>query len=344
MEKIKQIEDYWNSTNISQSFLKKVLANDITESKKTGHAMSKGSFVDDLLCLGSEYVSEIYYILNGKFPTKMWKETIEEIYNRNPDLDFELDTDVWLPIFRELNKSKLKDENVISKMIEHQYYFDALIECQDKIMLQSEDAMKGEAVVNNFKTHPYCKHLFEQEGGFQVPLYWDFNLEYEDVKATVKCKGLVDKLNVDHNNKTIQIIDYKTTEESLSKWPRGLCRRFNVPFQLSYYYYGLNQCLDKLNLNGYTQLLPVVLIENIKYPGKPRIYSLTPQDIIQGRNGFDKIISTVVTEGIPENEIFTKYGWEDGIYKYLKSKQMGLADYDIDYHLNKGIFSLNSNT
>lgn len=339
-----EIKKYRESPALSQSFLKKVLANDVTEDKQDSVFMSRGSYADDLLTYGEDYIGEMYAVIEGSYPTPMWKNTIEYVFNNSLPVDKES----LIQAFRDTNKSKLLDDNVITGFEENWYYYEALKDSNGKPLITQEDAIKSELAVHNFKNHPFVKHIFEVEGDYQVPLYWNYTTGYyhdeQDIDVTVvECKGLLDRLNIDRVNKTVQIVDFKLTSESLYQWPRGLCRKFNVPFQLSYYHYGLNQNLHTLGLEGYKILFPAVLIENMNYPGKPRIYNLTAQDLIHGSHGYERSVSTVITEGeIHQPEIYKKKGWMEAIYIYVKSKQLDLVDYDIDYHTSKGVYELNA--
>ena len=339
MTKQEEIQYYLDSDALNQSFLKKVLANGLSPDGK-GHVLTKGSYIDDLLSFGEEYVDEIYCILDKEFPSPMWKTTIEQVYEQNIAWkDAEL-----IQAFRDNNKSKLKDENVLAGFEENKYYYEALVLADGRKLLSNEEKIKANFIVSNFYNHPYVKHMFEYEGEFQMPLYWNYVHTDEDKNTHVlSCKGLLDKLIWDNKEKWVQIVDFKMTKESLYKWPRTLARKYNVPFQLSFYQYGLMQNLEQLGFKNYQVKLPCVVLENFDYPGKPRIYKLTPQDLLHGASGYTRINSQVVTEEVViEPEAYTKYGWQDAIAKYIKCKD--LEDWDLEYHENKGIFDLNAFT
>lgn len=345
LNKIEQIKQYRETDALNQSFLKLVLANNTFKEKQDSVYMGRGNYIDDMLTFNNSILDRWYYVMDGEFPTPMWKLAIENIVTSNPTTTIG-EPEIWLPIFRESNKSKLLDENVIGQMGEYEYYWKTCKETNGRIVIQQSDHLKAVMVVSNFLSHPNVSHLMQYEGEQQVPLYWDYECHADDIVAeVVKCKGLVDRLIWDHNEKWVQIVDFKTTSEALYKWPRSLARKFDVPFQMSFYYHGLNKNLEKLGFSGYTQRLPCILIENVDYPGKPRIFNLTPQDILQGASGYKKVSSTIITDDVIETpEIYQKHGWEDAIYKYVKCKQLGLDDFDLEYHESKGIYDLNCYT
>lgn len=106
---------------------------------------------------------------------------------------------------------------------------------------------------------------------YQHPLYWKHNLKREDEIQSVTCKGLPDVIIVNHKDKTISIVDLKTTQYSDNRMYK-MKRYFR---QVAFYIEGLNSIIskydgkiDKYKVFGY--------ILNVKYTIKKeevKVYS-----------------------------------------------------------------------
>lgn len=87
-----------------------------------------------------------------------------------------------------------------------------------KVVLPTSTWELIQNIVETVKQHKLANNLlFENDYGVfdggnllvnnELPIYWDFNLDEE---TTIPCKSLLDRLIIDHKNKTIKLIDLKT--------------------------------------------------------------------------------------------------------------------------------------
>lgn len=354
-DKLQMIKDYREKDALNQSFLKKVLIND-TRPEETGGTkphFAKGNLVDCLITT-PELIDEIYYISSiPKYPTEAIKEIVDKVYESTALADYDSFDAFQLKDYGSLilelsyeYQSNWKWETKLKKIIEEGYdYWNELIVSRTRTIIPQDYYWQCQKVATSLLTHPFTKHYFEEDMfrkiKYQEPIYWT----YQDVVEgwQYNCKGLLDMLVFDEANMTVQIIDIKTTGEHLSSWKRNVARKYNYAFQLSFYYYGIMKLFPE-----YRQLNPLLLVENIDYPGKPRIFELTLEDLYVGQYGAERQKSTIIYDrdnlGNQLNvdfEVDRICGWTEAIEILHQSKQLGLTDYDISYFHNQGKSNLN---
>lgn len=348
--KTQQLIDYREAEGLSQSFLKTVIS-ESTKEFKGSVATMLGNLTDTLLCV-PECVDDLYYISDVKsYPKPQVKEVWDKYYENLvlAKSDLEIDNLPLLEVYRSISNLKSDDEKMLSNLMEGEYYFNDLVASTGKEVISQEYYIKCEMVANSLRTHESTWRFFNQQDGveiqYQVPLYWKYTDPVDG--WSYNCKGLLDMLVIDHNNKTIQNPDVKTTGDSLKTWKKKIARKHRPDFQLSYYDYGLKQWA-KEHYPDYTVINPCLLVENIDYPGKPIVYNLTDLDLSIGRYGAKKLINEILdNEELPDiseftlNEAIEIYGWQQAIEKYHKCQELGLPDFSINYHENKGIEDFN---
>lgn len=331
-KKTQELIDYRNNTAISQSELKGVLSNHIKPFKGSIASMV-GSLVD--CCLTTpECLEDWFYISNlPKYPKPQLKLVFDTYYNMlvENELEIEWDNFSLLQIFREVSNLKTGDDKVLEDLMKEEDYWNSLLEADGRVVVSQDYWNKCQLVSNSLKTNIITEFFFKQDlfkdVYFQVPIYWTY---VNEDGVEVECKGLIDILIKDEARKAIQIIDIKTTADNLITWKKNVARKHNPVFQLSYYYEGISRLFPE-----YTQLNPAIIVENVDYPGKPRVFHLSDTDLIQGRHGCTRIRNTIITEEVDvsyEEEFI--HGWETAMQRYIQAKQLGLSDYDIDYFRN----------
>lgn len=338
-KKTQELIDYRNNTAISQSELKGVLSNNVKPFKGSIASMVGG--IVDAVLTSPECLEDWFYVSNlPKYPKPQIKLVFDTYYEKlvETESDIVWSTEMLLQTFREISNSNSKDDTVMASLLAEQYYWDSLKEANGRVVVSQEYWNKCNLVASSLKHNSITWTFFQEdlfkEIEFQKPVYW----KYVDAGNTeVECKGLIDIFIIDHHNKTVQIVDIKTTGDSLVTWKKNIARKHNPAFQLAYYYEGINQLYPQ-----YTQLNPVLVVENVDYPGKPRVFDFTSTDLIHGRHGCIRQKNTIITEGVDEDhEVEVIHGWETAIERYIQAKQLGLPDYDIEYAYTRGRSNLN---
>lgn len=183
-----------------------------------------GGALDTLLTNKEEY-HNLYIEEPEVMPTKMMIKFCQEFVKQR--YENRCDEELAYNLAYESSEYKVSLERVL-KMFDDtdvQVYLKFLIECKNKTVIKSEDAMTVRRMYKLLTQSEHCGWLFREapEGMkilFQVPIFFQTN--------GLDCKGLLDIVVIDHNNKTIQVIDLKTTGKSVYQ--------FKTSF-ISFYYY-----------------------------------------------------------------------------------------------------------
>jgi len=353
MNKLEEVKKYRNDPAHSQSFLKSRVINQSPDKDFKGSvATLLGNLTDTILCL-EDYVEDLYYVSDIQVYPKpqvkfVWDEFYKQLVESGGDL--EIDNFHLLEIYRAEYENNYKDQTVLDKIMEGEYYWDDLCNSSGKTVVSQEYWDKSVNAANSIRTNESTyKYFYPGEGIeilYQVPLYWKYTDPMDG--WSYNCKGLLDIVYIDHNTKQIQVADIKTTGDSLKSWKYNIARKFRYEFQLSYYNYGLKKWAED-KYPDYEVINPCLIVENIDFPGNPRIFNLTALDLDVGGYGCTIDNSTVTVESrsileIPPCHIHGTrqiMGWQQAIEKYHQCQELGLDDFNLDYHLTKGIDDLN---
>lgn len=348
---IEELKKYRESPALSQSFLKKILTNDTKEDKKPKIQFLIGSLVDCLITT-PELVNDWFYISQiEKYPAPQIKEVFDTYYAKlvEDEVNIEWNDALLLETYRQVSNSRKKDETVLEDLKKEEEYWNDLSIANGRSIVSQEYWNRCNLVASSLMSNPEVnKYIVDdlfQEVMFQAPLYWKYTSI--DGEVSKDCKGLLDCYIMNHKEKTVQIVDIKTTSDSLDGWKYNIARRFRYDFQLSYYFYGMQKYIDA-NLPGYRQLNPVLIVENVNYYGKPRIYELTDDDLYIGTYGCERQNKVIIFDRDIDNNVLNAdwemqkiHGWKDAIEIYNQCQLLGLPDYDLTYYQNKGKFALN---
>lgn len=332
---LKTLKNYRDSPAISQSFLKRVLSNNTREFKET-IPMLLGSYVDCLL--SSAHLKEDLFIDDlDKRPS----ETIRGFLIQLRDIllstgssigELKDHKDLVIQIARDANyNSKWGDEaiwNAIEK--DGSTYWEFLLKSDGKSILTKEEKELSNRVVSlTLDHHVTGKYFIEQpnvDKYFQKDIYWKYN--------GLNCKGLIDLLIVEHETKSIYLIDIKsTTVSSIEEWFR-VCKSKNYPFQLAFYKEGVEQFLA----NGYTVYCRWMVLPLKGEIFKPWIIPCTDLMLTIGKSGYSEH-KKIVTKGEKHTAIQYSFGFDRAVSFYWDSVTKGLKDFDILYDVEKGRMS-----
>jgi len=163
----------------------------------------------------------------------------------------------------------------------------------------------NESLMRNPYTAAYLTPLYGQtEILFQVPIYYSYELETDKLNFSVedtlgrvemKCKGLLDGIIINHETKTIQPFDLKTTGRSVYSFPGDILWK-GYYLQASSYH----TAVDKLQKGeavttsevsfpkdyALADTFDFVVAEKTK-SNPARIFPLTPEQLEKGLYGFE---------------------------------------------------------
>ncbi len=138
-------------------------------------------------------------------------------------------------------------------------------------------------LTNNRFTSKYFQNGFNVDSHTQVEIYWKF--------GDVACKSKFDKIIVNHNEKTIQPLDIKTTGKHISSFNRSFLQ-FRYDIQASFYSTALLWLIDKSDNEYWNKLkdykiLPFrFIVESTKYTGTPMVFNIPERMLLKSYEGF----------------------------------------------------------
>jgi len=332
MRNLTEETDYRSSPRINQSFLKDVIKN-FTREDTTNQAMEDGNVVDCLITT-PQLFEEKYAVLDIIVPSKQYRETIDLVYANAAFDSLDFYREEIIQTFRSLSGQNWKDDTIFNNVKkEGENYWNSLWKNKGKRILSTNDHERFMSVVNNLLTGK-TGHWFEVDGlveeiEYQKALFFDYELDGH----TFECKALLDLLRIDHKNRTVRMLDVKTTQASTKYWP-WLAKQMRYEIQASFYQEALKFCYP-----DYKVLNPIFLVESTTYPGKPRDFVATDFDLLLGKKGAILNRGVLVTSGegsmmqmngasITENIL----GFEDALRILKQSTDFGLHDFDVDYY------------
>lgn len=246
-------------------------------------SMDIGSAVDCLLTQPDKFY-DLFYVSTSSKPTGQ----LENFVNKLVDLK-QITDDAFNEAYsftQTLNGGKLRDG--IDKFIdrfhkEARKYFDDQVNSEGKIVLTFEEYTKAEQAANILKTNIFTSKFLAETLGDNIDRYYQYESEFtfKDLSYIVKLDCIV----VDHNKKTIQPLDIKTTSESPYSFSKSILK-YRYDLQAVIYSHYISEVFNKeKGLNDY-QILPFkFIVINIDYPKNPLIWNVSFNDFIIAKMG-----------------------------------------------------------
>ena len=242
------VEDYYINPAISQSQLKLLLGPDSSifntiqepdlyfEEKK--HFII-GNGVDIQLTRPIEEFNQKFHISNlQNKPSDTIKSIVNQVYDRVKETYPNIETiqnynNAILDACNDHNyQPNWKTETRIAKIIEAWEYWEDLKQAEGKVVLSQEENDLISQIVMSIRTNPTTNKYFETSKDVEILDQLAIYFSYCDID----CKALLDRVIVDHKNKTIQPIDFKTMGDQTLYFPKSLRqRRYDINIKSSLY-------------------------------------------------------------------------------------------------------------
>lgn len=296
------VEDYYTNPAISQSQLKLLLGPDPSifnaiqepdlyfEEKK--HFII-GNGVDMQLTRPIEEFSQKFHISNlQNKPSDTIKSIVNQVYdyvkevNGTNILTIDKYTEAILDSCNNHNyQPNWKSETRISKIVEAWEYWEDLKQAEGKVVLSQEENDLISQIVMSIRTNPttskYSETSKDVEILNQLAIYFTYN--------NVDCKALLDRVIIDHKNKTVQPIDFKTMGDQTIYFPKSLRqRKYNI--QAAFYTEALKYFIerDDKTLQDYKILPFKFIVESTVNPGNPLVFTCSKELLRIGQYGAPK--------------------------------------------------------
>lgn len=286
-----------------------------------------GSLVDMLLVdtlTGSKDIEKTYVIIDENKPTAtlgilcdIILDNYIELPNKEKILEIIKLNNLW---------GRTKDPIKLSEYFDIPDFWNYLthkFETKNKIVVSVEDFNKAKKAVNTLLTHNFTYSYFAEQDDIEHFYQIEFKIKYKNFIF----KGILDKLTIDHKNKSVYFEDIKTGEGKSTKFIESFIK-YRYYFQGFLYQQAYNFLSKKYNFEGYG-LKPFKFIYISKSEDFPIIFEMTEKWQIAAKNGFT-----------------TKNGFKykgfdeciDNIYYHWKNKSYDFSKEIIE---NNGLISLN---
>lgn len=293
-----------------------------TEIESSGFTI--GNLVDDLLI--NENIENKYKIVDEQLPTGLLLvlyEHIKNIVTEKPNNKFILEEMDKLGLY-----SNIKDEekrlNIFKNNKSFTTYIDLLFE-ENKI-ISTQDLILANKIVNSLKTNDFTKYYCTNKGD-NLEIINQYEIEWNYLGEIIKSK--LDKVIINHNEKTIQALDFKTTGEYTSLFAKSFIK-YKYYWQASLYQAAIYYQITKKLLPDYTILPFKFVVETTKEEaiGEPKIFTISEKTLE---------IANVGGELELDNYTYNINGWHQAIEDKIWYDENGY-EYPRDYIINKGVY------
>lgn len=211
-----------------------------------------------------------------------------------------------------------KEETRINKICEAWEYWEHLKAAEGKVVLSQEENDLISQIVMSIRTNPATSKYFIKDRLLNIYYQYEIYFEYEGID----CKALLDMVIIDHINKTIQPIDFKTMGDQTLYFSKSLRqRRYDI--QAAFYTEALK---SKKEFEDYKILPFKFIVESTINPGNPLVFTCSsellrigkfgaPQTVLYGKimsKGYDhmseyKSMATAEIKGF--HQLIEDYKW-----------------------------------
>lgn len=259
--------NYRDIDAVNQSRLKKLIVHPklyITEEDRQQKSyFTFGQLVEDALVMEDSELNNKYIMCSVEMPTDKVKEVIEALYMARGVADFDSIEPAFVDDIRmEVGyQTKWKPETAYNKLrVLGSDYLDFIASAGDKIIISKEDSEKAQALCEMVENNPDLNKYLSGDNLFKHVITFEHK--------GFKCKGELDIVHFDHEEKTVRVVDIKTTSQFLSF--KSSILRYRYDFQLAFYTMALMTEL----MPGYQLLPPQLLVLDSNGFFEPEIYTV----------------------------------------------------------------------
>ena len=322
------VDTYYEYPAISQSQLKLLLGPDPSifntiqepdlyfEEKKY---FLIGDGVDMQLTRPIEEFNQKFHISNlQNKPSDTIKSIVNQVYdyvkevNGTNILTIDKYTEAILDSCNDHNyQPNWKTETRIAKVVEAWEYWEDIKAAEGKVVLSQEENDLISQIVMSIRTNPTTSKYFQVENNFvEILDQYSIYFTYEGIE----CKALLDRIIVDHKNKTIQPIDFKTMGDQTLYFPKSLRqRRYDI--QAAFY----TEALKSKKVYETYEILPFkFIVESTTNPGNPLVF-ICNQELLEigksGRNAYNLCDKAYVSD---EYTVYMKFDKIKGFHQLIE--------------------------
>jgi hypothetical protein len=258
-------------------------------------AATIGRIVETLLLEPEEFDGRFYLSVCTKAPTGLMLDFVEALYKHTAECT-DADTGTVTRAFDDIVKDayvdsgfKIKQEAVLAKFIgsDAEIYYKEMREVRAKglTVVTTEDIANAEKTVNELKTNFVTSEVINLVNSVRYTVLNQFQVEGYSVDGHL-FKSMMDKVIIDHNEKTIQVYDLKcvwAVENFYEEY--YLYRRSYIQAYL--YWKAAISLTEKEEYQGYRVLYPKFIVCDSTNYFNPLIYTMTDADMDDAYIGFE---------------------------------------------------------
>jgi len=279
-----------------KKYYKKYILNEPVKEDEN-QAITMGRIVETQLMEPDEIDNKFYLSALQSAPTGLMLAFVEALYRESRDATDEKTgkiTKPFLDLSMEAYKQsgfKITYDAVISKFMgsDAQLYYDEIRKVRTKnlTVVTSQDLAKGEQITEELKRNAVTKKIVTLVDSQRYTILDQYQIEDYEVDGH-RFKSMLDKVIVDHEERTISIYDLKcvwAVEGFYSEY--YLYRKTYIQAYL-YWKAMLNVANDKTGpFYGYIVKYPEFIVCDSTNYFNPLIYTLTEDDMMDAYNGFE---------------------------------------------------------
>ena len=275
-----------------KKYYRKYILGESVEDKDT-QAATIGRVVETLLLEPHLFDEKFYMSACATAPTGLMLAFVEALYkftkeatddNGNVTRSFE---DISKDAYTE-SGFKIKYDAVIGKFVgsDAEIFYNEIrkVRSQNLTVITTEDVSNAEKIVEELRNNPVTKDVVNLVSSPRYTVHNQLQVEGYEVDDH-KFKSMMDKVIVDHEQRTIQVYDLKCTwsvENFLEEY--YLSRRAYIQAYL--YFWAAFKFRDDYKLDGYRVDPPMFIVCDSTNYYNPLIYTLSHGDLEDAYNGF----------------------------------------------------------
>lgn len=278
-----------------RKYYKKYILNEVVE-EKDNLASTMGRIVETLLMEPELFDEKFYMSSCVTAPTGLMLEFVLSLYTHTANATDEFGN--VSRTFEEISKDayvdsgfKIKYEAVLNKFIgsDAEIYYREIREVKSKglTVVTSENVTHAQNIVQELKTNFVTSGVINLISDKRYTIHNQFQVEGYSVYGHL-FKSMMDKVVIDHNERTIQVYDLKCTWSVENFYEEYyLYRRSYIQ---AYLYYQACKSLtfkERNDLHGYTVLYPKFIVCDSTNYFNPLVYTMTLSDILDAEDGFE---------------------------------------------------------
>jgi hypothetical protein len=282
------------STNRKAYYKKHILGEKVEEEDSKASVI--GRVVETLLLEPELFDERFHMSVCLSAPTGLMLAFVESLYKHTAAATDEFGSvnrpfaDLFLDAYND-SGFKIKPDAVLNKFqgSDAEIYYDELRKVKSKglTVITSDDVTNSEKIVTELKTNFVTNEVVNLVNSARYDVKNQFQIEGYSVDGHL-FKSMMDKVIVDHEQRTIQVYDLKCTWNVENFYEEYyLYRRAYIQAYL--YYHAARSLTINQNseLYGYEVLIPRFIVCDSTNYYNPLIYTLTGEDLLDAYEGFE---------------------------------------------------------